>query len=140
MPEALTASHAFPTPTTDPADPVDRAGSVTLPATADCTTSASVEPTPGPGWILIVKDLQIASERHHRGTLRELIILDPHIGYQPTREPTGPTRSPDNGHWRTAIAGPAGSDVLRHRFCGAEGDSNPDLLICEEAAPRLGDP
>ena len=78
-------------------DRIDKAG-IRHPArtTADCTTSASAEPTPEPASSCSSRTSTSASSTPPPANSSANSILDPNRDYQPTGAPKGPTRRPRN--------------------------------------------
>ena len=115
---------ALPGPTTDPDthdrirhDRVDKAGSVTLRTTADCTTSASAEPTPEPASSCSSRTSTSASSTPPPANSSANSSSTPHRDYQPTGAPKGPTRDPRNEqHPDLQSQVRAVADVLRHHI------------------------
>jgi transposase InsO family protein len=75
-------------------DVIDKAGSVTLRHNSRLHHIGIGRTHAGTGVILLVQDLQIRVVNAVTGELLRELVLNPHIDYQPTRAPKGPTRTP----------------------------------------------
>ena len=98
-------------------DRVDKAGSVTLRHNGRLHHIGIGRTHAGTCVILLVQDLKIRVVNTITGELIRELTLNPHIDYQPTGAPKGPTRNPKMTTAGPAVAGPAVSDVLRHHIC-----------------------
>ena len=102
-------------------DRVDKAGSVTIRHNGRLHHIGVGRTYEGTCVILLVQDLQIRIVNAITGELAPRPVLNPHIDYQPTGAPKGPTRkTPEMTTAGPAVAGPAVSDVLRHHIGRAD--------------------
>ena len=99
-------------------DRVDKAGSVTIRHNGRLHHIGIGRIHEGTYVILLVQDLHITVVNAITGELLRDLTLNPHIDYQPTGAPKGPTRRLRNEQQPDPqFAGPAVADVLRHHIC-----------------------
>ena len=92
---------ALPGPSTDPVtherirhDRIDKAGSVTLRHNSRLHHIGIWRTHAGTYVILLIQDLQVRIINATTGELLRELILNPHLDYQPTGAPKGPTKTP----------------------------------------------